>query len=497
MAGINGEQSTQYRLASDPANNPGKGSVGRFIAAGIDKLKSFGRGSQPELPAAEPVFNVELPTVKRNVGGVGVYGTDPAPDPTMLPSHSAPVDFTTAPAGSSTLPPKINGFTNTVNPDGSGILTPLKKRVGGIKRAATPISQPDEEGLRTAPVVPPTDAPVVAGYGEISGDPSTRLYAQAADPVTTSTTVAPAATAPVDMSPGSQGEWAANQTMQNRLKAVTPDLNNMSIADLIGFKQGLKALNVTSEANYRNAAANNFGEEIGLKRAELPSTIAQKLASANSLNTGATVTAFKAIPEVNKLNAETGGIITRSNIEQLKAPYEVGKLEAEIGGIKQATTRSATMLPVDVKEGESKVNLNNAHALYFGNQPDKSDIAKQHDLTRIETAGTTAYNKYLEAHPGDVTGATSAGEGAKKLAAGEILLAAPIPAVPEKKGKVFGLFGGAPAKAEVPGVYGKKGVKVAADSLMKYRAAREAANGDATKIALIDAQFEKEHPGVK
>lgn len=413
--------------ADDPRNNPGKGFGAKLLSQGWEKLKSFGRTTP-----AEPVIDLSQITQsmsdwdaqQRSGFGVHANRNDPA---TIFQTPASQVK--TADLSPVKLPPKIAGFTNTQNADGSGVLTaPVR---GGVRRPKPAGSNSLNDVPVDGTVAVPSDKPEVAGYGEYA-DGTGRIYAQAAP------AVAPATAAPtlgfqpaaVDMSPGSQGEWEANQSAANRIKALAPDLKNMSVADLIAYNKGLKALGVTSEAGLRTAQGKNLEAEMGIKQLKLPSEIG--------------VNEAKAFQDV-----ETGKAIG------ITAPATAAASRASAVKSLADAEENLGMMPFKQKEALARVGLYGAQAIHTNKltetAPDKAEIQAEKDAAKLEQikqaqmkAAADAAAKYRTDNPGDEAGAINAGNTAAALIRGDVVLPG-TPAVEAKKG-----FFGFGKKARVP-----------------------------------------------
>lgn len=384
--------------ADDPRNNPGKGFGAKLLSQGWEKLKSFGRTTP-----AEPVIDLSQITQsmsdwdaqQRSGFGVHANRNDPATIFQTPASQVKTVDLSPV-----KLPPKIAGFTNPQNADGSGVLAaPVR---GGIRRPKPAGSNSLNDVPVDGPAAVPSDKPEVAGYGEYA-DGTGRVYAQAAP------AVAPVAAAPalgfqpaaVDMSPGSQGEWEANQSAANRVKALSPDLKNMSVADLLAYNKGLKALGITSEAGLRTAQGKNLEAEMGIKQLKLPSEIDVNKAKA-----------FQDVESGKAIGITAPATAAASYGSAIKSRADAKETEAMLG----------------FKQGESKAKAEQelASAGFLRKrtevEPDKAEIQADKNAAKLEQirqsqqkVASDAADKYRAANPGDEAGAIQAGQTALDL----------------------------------------------------------------------------------
>lgn len=278
----------QQRLGGGLGSSAGSKRIGVPTPAGTTPIVSFNMGNNTtQTPAvasvAQPISNVAasastkpviLPSTIR--GNAVVQNADGSG--TITPRR-APTRKTPAPAINNPAP-QANLTVSPITTEEDPNMKPAGERIASIAKGLTPEEirnfsfAGSNGGIATNGdqtfVLPARSAKEDAAF---QAQATQQQAVQNTQPITT------LAQQPVDMSPGSQGEWEANQRLKNRISALSPDLKNMTMDDLVAYNKGVKALGITSQANYHDAAAKNFGDDNALKASELPSKIYQNNSS--------------------------------------------------------------------------------------------------------------------------------------------------------------------------------------------------------------------------
>jgi hypothetical protein len=293
--------------ADDPRNNPGKGWLRKKVTGIVDSISS-----KIGTPAtSEPVFDLSGPiaAVKswdaRNrtqtiIPSDEPQFNNPQPIPGSIPALSplashAPgsITLTSSPTSPPPLPSSIKGRTVTQNADGSGVIS-----AGKVSRK-TPGAAPAiaQDASTTPPITQPVES---AGYGEYTGDPSSRILAGPAATPNAPLQVAAAPTPQTSTIGYAHGvyELAPGQN-------APPDFNNTSLGDMAGYKFKMNQALKQSQIAGQGAASTHLMNQDQMAAAELPSKIEHNKAVTRSLNTGATIAGMKAPVEIEGLKSAT------------------------------------------------------------------------------------------------------------------------------------------------------------------------------------------------
>lgn len=210
MAGLN--VIPEAMSADDPRNNVGRGAVAKAASSLMAKFKSWGREANG-LPATESPIDLSGPAAAFNAWDDRMRNGEPAPAPTTVASHAVPP---TTPAPSLPAPAAVVAKPVVAAPR-------APRRTAAISGVAAPVAAtPAVPQAVNTPMNPGLNGFITeaqsGGYAEISGDPSSRIYAAKADPAVAAAPVYAERDTTYD--PGSQGAWARNEGARQLLEAT-------------------------------------------------------------------------------------------------------------------------------------------------------------------------------------------------------------------------------------------------------------------------------------
>ena len=443
---IYGNGDSRY-LATDPINNPGKGSLGAMLGRAITKIQSLGNPGP-----TEGVWNFG-PIAKgfSEWDNKQRYGTDPVVAP------AATLGTVPTPAA---LPP--------AQVADAGLPTKASAKVKKVAAPQEVISQPDEAGLQTPEDIAASklgddslglkNANIVGNGGFAQQDGKTYLLPKRTDSedAAMQQTLAQAPATPSYPATPQTSTIGYGHGVYNLAvgQNAPPDYGSMNESQMLGakFAMGMQSKQATIDNLQNTHTAAMLGHQITGQHYNNTDALAASLAPSQS---------------AQNFGSAYHSTVTADNIKALQ--------------------------PGAIKIQDSTLGLNTAHGNYYNKlgeaMPTKAEIAASNQESKMalliqnqQKIGADAYSKHLLANPGDEAGANIVADTAMARVRGdEVVLGAPAA---EESGS---LWWKKPAVAAIGNSFIPKGTNAAAAA--EYKKARIAAKGDPAKIAAIDARF--------